>query len=89
MNSLALQRISKGSGRKNRLRLGREKKNVQAYSGIEVRNERVSDKFKLVCSPELKMAKVCLLSTLSSILFELGSEKSLLKEHMGLSILRK
>lgn len=46
MNSLALQRISKGSGRKNRLQLGWGKKNAQAYSGIEVRNERLSEKFK-------------------------------------------
>lgn len=46
MNSLALQRISKVSGRKNRLRFGQKIKNVQAYSGIELRNERLSDKFK-------------------------------------------
>lgn len=36
---------------------------------------------KVVCSPELKMTKVCLLSTLSSIWSEPGSEKSFLKEH--------
>lgn len=36
---------------------------------------------KVVCSPELKMTKVGLLSTSCSIWSELGSEKSLLKEH--------
>lgn len=36
---------------------------------------------KVACSPELKMTKVGPLSTSSSILSELGSEKSFLKEH--------
>lgn len=61
--------------------LGKKKKKSKPIQVLSLEMKGYLTNSKVVCSPELKMTKVCLLSTSSSIWSEPGSEKSFLKEH--------